>query len=261
MRRGRTVYDPKGESALQQAAGADRVFSFNHTRWCRIAGVEDGHTGVRKPATGSSATSSSRPGGDVRPDEAGRATLWSSSCGFPSAVRCRLPGWPWPTPAASAASIWSRFIRPHRVGETYRILYNPVRRWYAPEMHVNEAPLEVFRFLLATTQFLPQLVQQDFGYIATCAVLSPGGVVTMAMMFVVGRLAATVQSKYLIGRCGSHRDLYVRHDQRLRAPRFLAYGTLRSRMLLGVGLPLIFVPIMAASYDGIPQSKTNQPQP
>ena len=32
----------------------------------------------------------------------------------------------------------------------------------------------------------------------------------------------------------------------------------RSRMLLGVGLPLIFVPTMAASYDGIPQSKTDQ---
>jgi MFS transporter, DHA2 family, multidrug resistance protein len=29
-------------------------------------------------------------------------------------------------------------------------------------------------------------------------------------------------------------------------------------MLLGVGLPLIFVPIMAASYDGIAQSKTDQ---
>ena len=44
--------------------------------------------------------------------------------------------------------------------------------------------------LLATTQFLPQLVQQDFGYTATWAglVLSPGGLVTMVMMFVVGRL-------------------------------------------------------------------------
>ena len=47
--------------------------------------------------------------------------------------------------------------------------------------------------LLATTQFLPQLVQEDFGYTATWAglVLSPGGVVTMVMMFVVGRLAGT----------------------------------------------------------------------
>src|SRR5258708_12953551 len=32
----------------------------------------------------------------------------------------------------------------------------------------------------------------------------------------------------------------------------------RSRILLGVGLPLIFVPIMAASYDGIEPSKTDQ---
>ena len=113
--------------------------------------------------------------------------------------------------------------------------------------------------LLATTQFLPQLVQQDFGYTATWAglVLSPGGVVTMAMMFVVGRLAAKVQPKYLIiagalvialsmyGMTNVYADLGF---------WFMA----RSRMLLGVGLPLIFVPIMAASYDGIPPSRTDQ---
>lgn len=29
-------------------------------------------------------------------------------------------------------------------------------------------------------------------------------------------------------------------------------------MLLGVGLPLIFVPIMSASYNGIPRGKTDQ---
>jgi DHA2 family multidrug resistance protein len=32
----------------------------------------------------------------------------------------------------------------------------------------------------------------------------------------------------------------------------------RSRMLLGVGLPLVFLPIIAASYDGIPSGKTDQ---
>jgi DHA2 family multidrug resistance protein len=38
--------------------------------------------------------------------------------------------------------------------------------------------------LLATTQFLPLLVQQQFGYTATWAglVLSPGGLVIMAMI-------------------------------------------------------------------------------
>ena len=54
--------------------------------------------------------------------------------------------------------------------------------------------------LFGTTQFLPQLVQQDFGYTATWAglVLSPGGIVTMLMMFVVGRLSGKIQPKYLI---------------------------------------------------------------
>jgi DHA2 family multidrug resistance protein len=43
-------------------------------------------------------------------------------------------------------------------------------------------------------------VQPDFGYTAIWAglVFSPGGVVTMLMMFVVGRLAAKMQPKYLI---------------------------------------------------------------
>jgi MFS transporter, DHA2 family, multidrug resistance protein len=113
--------------------------------------------------------------------------------------------------------------------------------------------------LLATTQFLPQLVQEDFGYTATWAglVLSPGGVVTMVMMFVVGRLAANVQPKYLIvaGAVLIALSMYTMTN---------VYADLgfwfmaRSRMLLGVGLPLIFVPIMAASYEGIPQSKTDQ---
>jgi len=113
--------------------------------------------------------------------------------------------------------------------------------------------------LLATTQFLPQLVQQDFGYTATWAgfVLSPGGIVTMLMMFVVGRLAASVQPKYLIiaGAGLIALSMYSMTN---------VYGDLgfwfmaRSRMLLGVGLPLIFIPIMTASYDGLPPSKTDQ---
>ena len=83
--------------------------------------------------------------------------------------------------------------------------------------------------LLATTQFLPQLVQQDFGYTATWAglVLSPGGLVTMVMMFVVGRLAAKVQPKYLIiaGAVFIALSMY-QHDQRLRRSRLLVLGAL-----------------------------------
>ena len=113
--------------------------------------------------------------------------------------------------------------------------------------------------LLATTQFLPQLVQQDFGYTATWAglVLSPGGLVTMVMMFVVGRLSSKAQPKYLIvaGALIIALSMYDLTN---------VYGDLgfwflaQSRMLLGVGLPLIFLSITAASYDGIPPDKTDQ---
>jgi DHA2 family multidrug resistance protein len=113
--------------------------------------------------------------------------------------------------------------------------------------------------LLATTQFLPQLVQQDFGYTATWAglVLSPGGIVTMLMMFVVGRLSTNVQPKYLIvaGAILTALSMYELTS---------TYGDVgfwffaRTRMVLGVGLPLIFLPIMAASYDGVPSDKTDQ---
>jgi DHA2 family multidrug resistance protein len=113
--------------------------------------------------------------------------------------------------------------------------------------------------LFATTQFLPQLAQQDFGYTATWAglVLSPGGLVTMVMMFVVGRLTGKVQPKYLIavGAVLVALSMYVMTN---------VYGDLgfwfmaRLRMLFGVGVPLIFVPIIVASYDGLPPGKTDQ---
>src|ERR1700757_375096 len=121
------------------------------------------------------------------------------------------------------------------------------------------AMLATGAILLATTQFLPQLVQQNFGYTATWAglLLSPGGLVTMFMMFVVGRLASKVQPKYLIivGAVLIALSMYDMTN---------VYGDLGfwffalSRIYIGVGLPLIFVPIMAASYDGIPPSKTDQ---
>jgi MFS transporter, DHA2 family, multidrug resistance protein len=113
--------------------------------------------------------------------------------------------------------------------------------------------------LYATTNGVPQLVQEDFGYTATWAglVLSPGGVVTMLMMFVVGRLSAKIQPKYLIavGAAICALSMYQMTD---------VYSDLgfwffaHTRMVLGLGLPLVFIPITAASYDGIPRDKTDQ---
>jgi DHA2 family multidrug resistance protein len=113
--------------------------------------------------------------------------------------------------------------------------------------------------LLATTQYLPQLVEQDFSYTATWAglVLTPGGLVMIVMFAVVGRLSARVQPKYLIiaGAVIVALSVYDLTN---------TYGDLgfwffaRTRMLLGVGLPLVFLSITTASYDGIPPDKTDQ---
>ena len=112
--------------------------------------------------------------------------------------------------------------------------------------------------LYATTQFLPLMVQTEFGYTATWAglVLSPGGLVTMVMMFVVGQVSSRIQPKYLImtGAIFVAISMYQLTN---------VYGDLdfwffaRTRMALGVGLPLIFIPIIAASYDGIPPNRVD----
>jgi MFS transporter, DHA2 family, multidrug resistance protein len=113
--------------------------------------------------------------------------------------------------------------------------------------------------LLATTQFLPELVQQDFGYTATWAglALSPGGLVTMTMMFVVGRLSGRVQPKYLIAVGAMIIALSMYDLTRIYGEVDFWFFAL-SRIYIGVGLPLIFIPITTASYDGIPPEKTDQ---
>jgi DHA2 family multidrug resistance protein len=77
------------------------------------------------------------------------------------------------------------------------------------------------------------------------------------MMFVVGRLSSKVQPKYLIAAGAAFAGLSMYDLTNV-------YGDLDfwffadSRMLLGVGLPLIFIPITTASYDGISSDKTDQ---
>jgi DHA2 family multidrug resistance protein len=88
-------------------------------------------------------------------------------------------------------------------------------------------------------------------------VLSPGGVVTFVMMFVTGQLSSRVQPKYLIA-IGAIIIALSMYDMTNINPDLGFWFFAKSRMLLGVGLPLIFVPILAASYDGIAKEKTDQ---
>ena len=113
--------------------------------------------------------------------------------------------------------------------------------------------------LLATTNFFPQLVEEDFGYTATWAglVLLPGGIVTMVMMFITGRLSSKVQPKVLI-IAGALIIALSMYDLTNIYADLGFWFFADSRILLSFGLPLIFVSITAASYDGIPPNKTDQ---
>lgn len=113
--------------------------------------------------------------------------------------------------------------------------------------------------VIATTQILPQLLQTELNYTAMLAglVLSPGGLVTMAMMPVTGRLIGSVQPKYLIAAGAAIAALSMWHLTGINGEISYGYAAM-SRIYLAIGLPLLFLPITTASYDGVPPDKTNQ---
>ncbi len=77
--------------------------------------------------------------------------------------------------------------------------------------------------------------------------LSPGGLVTMTMMFVVGALSNRVQPKYLIITGAIVIAVSIYDMTNVYAG--LGFGFFaRCRMLLSVGLPLIFLPIISVAH-------------
>ena len=113
--------------------------------------------------------------------------------------------------------------------------------------------------VIATTQILPQFLQTELSYTAMLAglVLSPGGLVTMVMMPVTGRLIGSVQPKYLIAAGAAIAALSMWHLTGITGDISYGYAAM-SRVYLAIGLPLLFLPITTASYDGVPPDKTNQ---
>ncbi|MGY3238971.1 MULTISPECIES: DHA2 family efflux MFS transporter permease subunit [unclassified Bradyrhizobium] len=113
--------------------------------------------------------------------------------------------------------------------------------------------------LISTTQILPQLLQTELNYTATLAglALSPGGIATLILMPVVGRLVGTVQPKYLIMFGAAIVALSMWHLTGINGDITYGYAAL-SRIFLAMGLPFLFLPVTTASYDGVPPDKTNQ---
>jgi DHA2 family multidrug resistance protein len=112
--------------------------------------------------------------------------------------------------------------------------------------------------LFGTTQLIPQMTQELFGYDATQAglTLSPGGMVVFLCMPIVGFLVNKVQPKYLIMfgflttglALWSWTNLYTQVSFRV---------LVEARMFQAVGLAFLFVPINTLAYSGLPPGKSN----
>ena len=96
--------------------------------------------------------------------------------------------------------------------------------------------------VIATTQILPQLLQTELNYTAMLAglVLSPGGLVTMVMMPITGKLIGSVQPKYLIATGAAIAALSMWHLTGITGDITYGYAAM-SRIYLAIGLPLLFL--------------------
>jgi DHA2 family multidrug resistance protein len=112
--------------------------------------------------------------------------------------------------------------------------------------------------MYGTTVLLPILLQTQMGYTAQWAglVLSPGGLVTLFVMPIVGRLLGIFQPRWLVV-CGFTilaAGMYRLSELSLQTGfwQFVTTWTI-SR----AGMPLLFVPINVMAFAYVPREKTN----
>jgi DHA2 family multidrug resistance protein len=112
--------------------------------------------------------------------------------------------------------------------------------------------------LYGTTVLLPILVQTLMGYTAEWAglVLSPGGLITLFVMPLVGRLLAKVQPRWLVV-CGLlilGVGMYELSELSLQTG-FWTFVTVWT--FSRAGMPFLFVPINVMAFAYVPREKTN----
>ena len=113
--------------------------------------------------------------------------------------------------------------------------------------------------LYGTTVLIPQFLQTVMGYTAQLSgeVLSPGGLVIMAMMPIVGVLVSRVDARKLIGFGFIALAVSTYHMSSLNLD--IDFKTaMMYRIYQSVGLAFLFVPINTICYVGVPQEQNNQ---
>src|SRR5438270_12115769 len=113
--------------------------------------------------------------------------------------------------------------------------------------------------LFGSTVLIPQYLQTLLGYTAQQAgmALSPGGLVVMALMPLVGFLVTHYDARWLIaiGFIACSTALFHMMEMNLG----LSFGeAVKLRIFQAAGIAFLFVPINTMSYVGVPRDKNNQ---
>ena len=112
---------------------------------------------------------------------------------------------------------------------------------------------------LGTTQLIPQFTQQALGYTATSAGLAMtlGGVATLFLMPVAGRMISFVQPKYMM-MAGLASEAVALHAFTHLNSDVSWWWVAITRTGLAIGIPFMFISINTAAYADIPGDKTSQ---
>ena len=129
-----------------------------------------------------------------------------------------------------------------------------------PAFAISNIVMFAFGFIIvSTTQIVPQLTQELFGYNAQTAgmTLGVGGLVTVFVMPISGLITGRlIQPKWLVlsAMFGISGALHYASSIDLDAS-FWTFST--TRIVQVVWLPLVFIPLSAVQFTGVPPSQNN----
>ncbi len=112
--------------------------------------------------------------------------------------------------------------------------------------------------LLGSTVLIPQYMQLVMGYSATQAglVISPGGLLIMLMLPLVGVLLGKIEARWMIGVGLAITSAALIHMTNFNNDMDFKYAML-ARCFQAAGLAFLFVPINTAAYRFVPREKNN----
>ena len=136
-----------------------------------------------------------------------------------------------------------------------------LRLFRIPAFAISNIVMFAFGFMIvSTTQLLPQMTQELLGYNAFTAglTLGAGGALSLVLMPIAGLITGRfIQPKWLIlsaffGIAGA---LHYASSLNLNAS---FWNISVSRILQVIWLPLVFIPLSAVQFQGVPPDKNNE---